>query len=180
MSVFRFLSSILLAVILAACGGGGDPGPDQPQSAAVPQPTIERLTQTNVWPDIYAKFRLRFDSADVIGFAAIPGDEVVKPEDLEVWWDSGNMTGYHPDTPHGAIKRGSDGKLYADLPMFYSGDRGIYVLAKKGFVPYTDMNGQPVAYMLPDQWKLPPGMTVVEIPGLNGLRRWIDWKDPAV
>lgn len=168
-----FAGLLAFAFVLTGCGGG-DPEPEMMAAAAAVQSKVESVSISNRWPDIYPRFGLRFDSAEIVGFAAILG--AVQPEDTDVVWHSGNISSQSPNAPRAAIQRGPDGKLFVELPLFYAMDSGIFVLAKRGFTPYQTADGQPAAYMLVDQWQLPPEMVVVEIPGPNGPRRWIDFQ----
>ena len=192
----RSFFAALLLVALAACGGGEHEesvsaqsmtvaveqrqqvaaqvtAPALAASASAPVEVATGITparEAEIRPTIsrigfdqfgYPQVRLVFGPSN-FGVEIAPGDQIV--------WHSGMIHANQPAAPRGEIKRDGEGRLYADISLYYALDRGIFAAVSKG--KSVDMaNGQPKYAMNVAHWKLSDGWKTVDV-GYD--RIWLD------
>lgn len=185
----RSFFAALLLVSLAACGGGESDEVVSTQSVTVAveqrQQVAAQVTasapvelatgitsarEAEIRPTIslngfdqfgYPQVRLIFGPSN-FGAEITPGDQIV--------WHSGMIHATQPAAPRAEIKRDSEGRLHADISLYYALDRGIFAAVLKGKA--VEMaNGQPKYAMNVAHWKLPDKWQVVDV-GYG--RVWLD------
>ena len=185
----RFSFVALLSLTLVACGGGESDELVSTQSATVAveqrQQVAAQVTasapvevatgvtparEAEIRPTInrngfdqfgYPQVRLVFGPSN-FGVEVAPGDQIV--------WHSGMIHATQPAAPRGEIKRDSDGRLYADVSLYYSLERGIFAVVLKGKAVEM-VNGQPKYAMNVAHWKLPDKWQTIDV-GYG--RTWLD------
>lgn len=157
MPTIRSVIALLLLILAISAGGcgGGDP---EPEPAG---PTIElRANQT---------VRLWFttdEHGQILGFSW-----PFRPDpDIELVWHSGSVSSESPSAPRGSIRQDAAGRLYADIPLAYALDRGIFTFVRKGHTAWI-VYGQPMPHLVPERWVLPMGVSAVDV---YGGRIWLD------
>lgn len=142
------------AVSFAGCGGG-DPEPEP----AVPLIELRANQTVRLWlaTDEYGQ---------ILGF-----DQPLRPDpDIEIIWHSGMVSSLFPHAPRGSIRQDGSGRFYADIPLAYAKDRGIFTFVRKGHIPWI-VYGQPMPHLVPERWTLPLGVSAVDV---YGGRIWLD------